>query len=85
MPQFESVEFLRQVGPGQVATLIPSWNTGYPLRSEPGAASLATGTVRPGQRLHVLEARDRELRVEQEAEGLTGWIPAYVVAPWPEG
>jgi hypothetical protein len=81
--QFETVEEIRRVAPGEVGTLIPSWNTGFPLRAEPSSTATVTGVVRPGQRLHVLEALDRRLRVRQEAEGLEGWIPAHVVAPWP--
>ena len=81
--QFETVEEIRRLAPGEVGTLIPSWNTGFPLRAEPGSSAEQVGVVRPGQRLHVLETQARQLRVRQEAEGLTGWIPAHVVAPWP--
>ena len=84
MPQFESVEELRRVQPGGAGTLIPSWNTGFTLRSEPGPEAAAGAVVRPGQRLVVLEARDGHLRVRQDAEGHEGWIPAHIVAPWPE-
>ena len=83
MPQFETVEDLRRVGPGQAGTLIPSWNTGFPLRVEPRAEAEQVGLVRPGQKLDVLSERDGHLEVRQQAEGLTGWIPAHVVAPWP--
>ncbi|HEV3232472.1 MAG TPA: SH3 domain-containing protein [Candidatus Dormibacteraeota bacterium] len=84
MPQFETVEDHRHVAPGHAGTLIPSWNTGYPLRAEANATAPATGTVRPGQKLHVLAAENRHLRVRQEAEGIEGWLPGHVVAPWPE-
>ena len=82
MPQFESVEEIRRVAPGGVGTLIPSWNTGFPLHGKPGPDEDIIGVVRPGQRLHVLEQRDGHLRVRQEAGGLEGWIPAHIVAPW---
>lgn len=84
MPQWETVENLRHVAPGEAGTLIPSWNTGFPLRTEPEPGSTTTGVVRPGQRLEVLQAYKGHLRVRQEAEGHEGWIPAYIVAPWPE-
>jgi hypothetical protein len=84
MPQFESVEQLRQVHPGQAATLIPSWNTGFPLRVSSRDGAETTGLVRPGQRLTVIAADNGRLQVEQEAEGLRGWLPAHVVTRWPE-
>ena len=84
MPQFESVEHLRRVEPGQSATLIPSWNTGFPLRAEAGQDRERPGLVRPGQKLNVLAERDGLLHVRQEAEGLEGWIPAHVVTRWPD-
>ena len=84
MPQFESVESIRRVEAGQSATLIPSWNTGFPLRVEPREGAEQVGLVRPGQKLKVLEAKDGLLRVQQEAEGLEGWIPAHVVTRWPD-
>ncbi len=84
VPQFESVEDLRRVRPGQSATLIPSWNTGFPLRAEPREGAATAGLVRPGQKLVVVAERDGQLQVEQEAEGLRGWIPAHVVTRWPE-
>ncbi|HEV1997182.1 MAG TPA: SH3 domain-containing protein [Candidatus Dormibacteraeota bacterium] len=84
MPQFESVEDLRRVEPGQSATLIPSWNTGFPLRAEPRDNAERLGLVRPGQKLKVLAERDGLLQVQQEAEGLEGWIPAHVVTLWPD-
>ncbi|GAC1334194.1 MAG: hypothetical protein NVSMB17_15550 [Candidatus Dormibacteria bacterium] len=83
MPQFESVEEIRRVGPGQSATLIPSWNTGFPLRAEPHEGADKVALVRPGQKLLVLAAHERMLQVQQEAEGLTGWIPGHVVTAWP--
>jgi hypothetical protein len=83
MPQWEIVEEMRRVPPGKAGTLIPSWNTGFPLRSEPHGGPTG-GVVRPGQKLHVLEARDGHLLVQQEAAGLHGWIPRHIVAPWPE-
>jgi len=82
MPQFESVEQIRHVAPGGIGTLIPSWNTGFPLRSQPAPGEPIVGVARPGQRLHVLELRGGHLRVRLEADGLEGWIPAHVVAPW---
>ncbi len=84
MPQFESVESLRLVQPGQSATLIPSWNTGFPLRAEPREGAATVGLVRPGQKLAILTEKDGRLEVEQEAEGLRGWLPAHVVTRWPE-
>jgi hypothetical protein len=84
VPQFESVEFLRRVQPGQSATLIPSWNTGFPLRAAPNDGAEAVGLVRPGQKLVVIAEQGGRLHVEQEAEGLKGWIPAHVVTRWPE-
>ncbi|MFN2466164.1 MAG: SH3 domain-containing protein [Candidatus Dormibacteria bacterium] len=84
MPQFESVENLRRVQPGQCATLIPSWNTGYPLRAEARDGAQAVGLVRPGQKLAVITEQGGKLQVEQEAEGLRGWIPAHVVTRWPD-
>jgi hypothetical protein len=84
MPQFETVENLRRVEPRQTGTLIPSWNTGFRLLAQPGPGAETGGVVRPGQRLHVLAAENRHLRVRQEAEGLEGWVPAHVLAPWPE-
>jgi hypothetical protein len=84
VPQFESVEELRKVQPGQAATLIPSWNTGFPLRASSREGAEVTGLVRPGQRLAVVAAEDGQLHVEQEAEGLRGWLPAHVVTRWPE-
>ena len=70
--------------PGQAATLIPSWNTGFPLRAEPRDNAERLGLVRPGQKLKVLAERDGLLQVQQEAEGLEGWIPAHVVTLWPD-
>jgi len=84
MPQFESVEDLRRVRPGQACTLIPSWNNGFPLRLGPGSEETTGGLVRPGQRLLVLAEEDRFIQVRLESEGLVGWVPAHVVAPWPE-
>jgi hypothetical protein len=84
VPQFESVEELRRVELGQAATLIPSWNTGFPLRASSSATAETTGLVRPGQRLMVIAAANGRLQVEQEAEGLRGWLPAHVVTRWPE-
>jgi hypothetical protein len=84
VPQFESVEELRRVQPGQAATLIPSWNTGFPLRASSRDGAETTGLVRPGQRLTVIAAENGRLQVEQEAEGLRGWLPAHVLARWPE-
>ena len=84
MPQFESVEHLRKVGPGQSATLIPSWNTGFPLRADSREDSQKVGLVRPGQKLKVLAQFNGLLQVEQEAEGLQGWIPGHVVTAWPD-
>ena len=84
MPQFETVENLRRVAPGQAATLIPSWNTGFPLRREAAPGSAEVGLVRPGQKLHVISTQGGLLEVRQEAEGLTGWIPAHVVTAWPD-
>jgi len=83
VPQFESVEEIRRVEPGQSATLIPSWNTGFPLRALPDEGAEKLGLVRPGQKLLVLAAQQRMLKVQQEAEGLTGWIPGHVVTAWP--
>jgi hypothetical protein len=84
VPQFESVEEIRRVRPGQSATLIPSWNTGFPLRAEPREDGENVVLVRPGQKLLVLGEQGRLLQVQQEAEGLVGWIPAHVVTAWPE-
>jgi hypothetical protein len=84
VPQWETVEDLRGLKPGQAATLIPSWNTGYPLRSEPREGAETVDLVRPGQKLHVLAQEAGHLHVRQEAEGLTGWIPAHVVTAWPD-
>jgi hypothetical protein len=84
MPQWEVVEDMRQVPPGLAGTLIPSWNTGYPLRAAPAPDAAHTGVVRPGQKLHVLDAEGGYLHVQQEAAGLLGWIPVHLVAPWPE-
>jgi hypothetical protein len=84
MPQWEVVEDMRRVPPGNAGTLIPSWNTGFPLRQGPTSTEPTGAVVRPGQKLLVLEARDGQLRVQQEAAGLVGWIPEHVVAPWPE-
>jgi hypothetical protein len=83
VPQFETVEDLRRLQPGQAGTLIPSWNTGFALRAEPRAGKATGGVVRPGQKLHVLAEQDRHYRVRQEADGLEGWIPVHVVTPWP--
>ncbi|MEA2644952.1 MAG: Bacterial dipeptidyl-peptidase Sh3 domain [Chloroflexota bacterium] len=83
MPQWESVEEIRRVAPGAAGTLIPSWNTGFPLRAAPEPGASTGGVVRPGQKLHVLEERDGHLLVRQEAEGHEGWVPAHIVAPWP--
>ena len=85
MPQWEIVEELRQVKPGHAGTLIPSWNTGFSLRREPFRDADPVGVVRPGQRLQVLAADSGHLKVRQDAEGLEGWIPAHIVAPWPQG
>ena len=68
---------------GAAATLIPSWNTGFPLRAQPAVGAGTGAVARPGQKLVVLEERDGHLRVRQEAEGNEGWVPAHVVAPWP--
>lgn len=84
MPQFESVEHLRLVEPGQAATLIPSWNTGFPLRTSSGEGAETAGLVRPGQKLTVIAAENGQFQVEQGAEGLRGWLPAHVVTRWPE-
>jgi hypothetical protein len=84
VPQFESVEQLRKVHTGQVATLIPSWNTGFPLRTSSREGAETAGLVRPGQKLTVIAAENGQLHVEQEAEGLRGWLPAHVVTGWPE-
>jgi hypothetical protein len=84
MPQFEVVEDMRRVPPGEAGTLIPSWNTGYPLRIAARSAETTGEVVRPGQRLLVLEAADRFLKVRHEADGGEGWLPAHIVAPWPE-
>lgn len=84
MPQFESVEDIRRVKVGQSATLIPSWNTGFALRADPRGDAPEVGLVRPGQKLLVLEQQGNMLRVEQQAEGLTGWIAGHVVTAWPE-
>jgi hypothetical protein len=84
MPQWESVEAIRRVPPGASGTLIPSWNTGFPLRAEPQPGAAPGGVVRPGQKLLVLEERDGHLLVRQEAEGHEGWVPIHIVAPWPE-
>ena len=82
MPQFETVENLRRLTPGQAGTLIPSWNTGYDLRPTLSSTE-RSGTIRPGQRLVVVEAENGWLHVRQDAEGLEGWLPAHVVSPWP--
>jgi hypothetical protein len=84
MPQFEVVEDLRHVPPGAAGTLIPSWNTGYSLRTAPRSAQTTGEVVRPGQRLVVQEATDGFLKVRHEADGSEGWLPTYIVAPWPE-
>jgi hypothetical protein len=84
MPQWEVVEDMRRVPPGKAGTLIPSWNTGFPLHQQTGPGETTGGVVRPGQRLEVLYEQDGYLLVRQEAEGLEGWIPTHVVAPWPE-
>ena len=84
MPQFESVEDIRRVKQGQAATLIPSWNTGFPLRAESREDAPTVALVRPGQRLVVLAEEGHMLKVQQEAEGLTGWLPAHVVTAWPD-
>jgi hypothetical protein len=84
MPQWEVVEDMRRVPPGKAGTLIPSWNTGFPLRAEPAPGVTTGGMVRPGQRLLVVDEQNGHLLVRQEAEGLEGWIPVHVVAPWPE-
>ncbi|MFN2463617.1 MAG: SH3 domain-containing protein [Candidatus Dormibacteria bacterium] len=84
MPQFESVEDIRRVKVGQTATLIPSWNTGFPLRAEPVDDAAEVGLVRPGQRLQVLEEQGNMLKVRQEAEDLVGWIAGHVVTAWPD-
>ena len=84
MPQFENVEDIRRVKVGQSATLIPSWNTGFPLRVEARDDAEKVGLVRPGQKLLVLVAQGHMLKVQQEAEGLTGWIAGHVVTAWPE-
>ena len=84
MPQFESVEEIRRVTPGQAGTLIPSWNTGYPLRERPNPGAPSGAVVRPGQKLLVLSAQDKHLQVRLESEDLTGWLPEHVVAPWPD-
>lgn len=83
MPQFESVEDIRRVKQGQAATLIPSWNTGFPLRAEPRDDAEKVALVRPGQKLLVMAEQGHMLKVTQEAEGLTGWLPAHVVTAWP--
>ena len=83
MPQFEVVEDTRHVPPGRAGTLIPSWNTGYPLRQEATGAALTGDVVRPGQKLHVLASAGGYIKVRQEANGYVGWLPAHVVAPWP--
>jgi hypothetical protein len=85
MPQFESVEEIRRVAPGQAGTLIPSWNTGFALRPEPRPGGTAAALVRPGQKLHVLEARDKHVRVRLESDSsVEGWLPEHLVAPWPD-
>jgi hypothetical protein len=84
MPQFEVVEDMRRVPVGEAGTLIPSWNTGYALRSEARSAETNGEVVRPGQRLLVLEAADGFLKVRHEADGGEGWLPEHLVAPWPE-
>lgn len=84
MPQFETVEDFRGVPVGGAGTLIPSWNNGFVLRSNPEVGDETGAMVRPGQRLVVLEAANRHLRVRQDAQGHEGWIPAHVVAPWPD-
>ena len=68
---------------GKAGTLIPSWNTGYPLRVGPRADATSGEIVRPGQKLLVLEETDGYLKVAQEADGFEGWIPVHLVAPWP--
>src|SRR5438309_1242596 len=68
-----------------VATRRLSWNTGFSLRREPFRDADPVGVVRPGQRLQVLAADSGHLKVRQDAEGLEGWIPAHIVAPWPQG
>jgi len=84
VPQFESVEEIRRVKVGASATLIPSWNTGFPLRAEAREDADRVGLVRPGQKLLVLAAQGTMLKVQQEAEGLTGWVAAHVVTAWPD-
>ena len=84
MPQFETVEDMRRVPVGEAGTLIPSWNTGYPLRIGPGATATTGEVVRPGQRLQVLEAAAGFLKVRHEAAGGEGWLPEHIVAPWPD-
>jgi hypothetical protein len=84
MPQFEVVEDMRRVPPGGVGSLIPSWNTGYPLRVGPRSADTTGEVVRPGQRLLVLEAAEGFLKVRHETDGGEGWLPEHVVAPWPD-
>jgi len=84
VPQFEIVEDIRHVPPGKVGTLIPSWNTGFPLRLGPRPGETTGDLVRPGQKLHVLQEGEGHLRVRQEANGYEGWLPAHIVAPWPD-
>ncbi|HXA42327.1 MAG TPA: hypothetical protein VNV65_05345 [Candidatus Solibacter sp.] len=84
MPQFEVVEDSRRVPPGKAGTLIPSWNTGFDLRSGPDGEQTTGAVVRPGQKLHVLESVGGNLKVRQEANGYQGWLPGHIVAPWPE-
>jgi hypothetical protein len=83
MPQFESVEEIRHVQPGEFGTLIPSWNTGLRLRERPSATAVTGTVVRPGQMLEVLAAQDKHLEVRLVSDGVTGWLPEHVVAPWP--
>jgi hypothetical protein len=84
MPQFEVVEDMRHVSPGQVGTLIPSWNTGFTLRRGRRPEDPTADVVRPGQRLLVLEESEGHLKVRHETDGFEGWIPVHIVAPWPE-
>ena len=83
MPLFESVEEIRRVQPGQAGTLIPSWTQGFALRERPNPSAPGSVVVRPGQRLTVLSAQDRHLQVRLDSEGVSGWLPEHVVAPWP--
>jgi len=84
VPQFEVVEDMRRVPPGEAGTLIPSWNTGYSLRAAPRSTEATGKVVRPGQRLLALEAADGFLKVRYEAGGVEGWLPEHILAPWPE-